>query len=333
MKRVAHYLRPLALIASFALFVYALRRAGITNILDAAQALGAGFILLILLSGLRHALRTAAWHTSIEPGIERPGLLNLFGLRLVGEGLNVVTPAGPLWGESVKVWAASKCMPESASASSVVIENLIYGLGAGLFMLSGSVLVLVRMSPGARLGGWMLVACLVASLLVPWTILRGRGPLMARLLDRLSPASRVKRLVGPYEARIKAVEAEVYRFFGARQIAFLGILGLEVMTNFTGVAEAYLILKVTTLHTSLLTAYLVEVTNRAVQLFFAFVPFGLGVEEGVAAGTLKALGDGVSQGVSLAVLRRARTIFWAALGLLLAARYYVARPVAEGSAA
>jgi len=90
MKRTLHYLRPLALIVSLALFVYALRRAGITTILDAAQALGAGFVLLILLSGLRHALRTAAWHASIEPGIERPGLLNLFGLRLVGEGLNVV---------------------------------------------------------------------------------------------------------------------------------------------------------------------------------------------------------------------------------------------------
>ena len=243
------------------------------------------------------------------------------------------TPAGPLLGESVKVWAASKCMPESASASSVVIENLIYGLGAGLFKVSGFVLVLVRRSPGGRLGGWMLLAFMVASCLVPWIILRGRGPLIARLLDRLPPASRVKRLVGPYETRIKAVEAEVCRFFSGRRIAFIGILGLELLTNFTGVAEAYLILKVTTLQTSLLTAYLVEVTNRVVQLFFAFVPFGLGVEEGAAAGTLKALGHGVSQGVSLAVLRRARTVFWAAIGLLLAARYYAARPVEEGSAA
>ena len=331
MKKTLRYLRPAASIASLALFVYVLRRAGITTILDGARALGAGFAWLILLSGLRHALRTAAWHASIEPGTERPGLLNLFALRLMGEGLNVATPAGPLLGESVKVWAASKSMPASSSASSVVIENIIYGLGAGLFMLSGAVLLLASTSR-ARLGVWTVVTCLVASLLLPCALFRRRSPLMGRLLDRLPAASRLKRLLGPYEARIKAVEAEVYDFFRTRRAAFIGILGLEFLTNFTGVAEVYLILRVTTaLHFSLLTAYLVEGTNRAVQLFFAFVPFGLGVEEGAAAGTLKALGYSVGQGVSLAVLRRARTVFWATLGLLLAAHYWVARPVEEGS--
>jgi len=325
-------LRSLALLVSLALFVYALRRAGIGTILDSARALGVGFVWLVLLSGLRHALRTAAWHVSIEPGAERPGMVHLFGLRLVGEGLNGVTPAGPLLGESVKIWAASKSMPASASASSVVIENIIYGLGAGLFLLSGFVLVVAAMSPGARLGGLTMVSCLFTGLLGTFVALHRGSPLMASLLERLPAASRLKSLLGPYEARIRDVEAEVLGFFKARRVAFIVILGLETLTNFTGVAEAYLILKVMTPHASLVTAYFVEVSNRAVQLFFAFVPLGLGVEEGAAAGTLKVLGYGVSQGVSLAMLRRARTVFWATVGLLLAARYWIARPVEEGSA-
>lgn len=327
MKKPLRYLRPLVSIASFALFICVLRRAGIATIPDGARARGGGFALLILLSGLRHALRTAAWQASINPGTPRPGLLNLFGLRLMGEGLTGVTPAGPLLGESVKVWAASKCMPASSSASSVVIENIIYGLGAGLFLLSGAVVLLVATSPHARLGSWTAVTCMVASLLVPCAILRRRSPLIASRLDRLPAASRVKHFLGPYELRIKAVETAVYDFFLARRAAFIGILGLEFLTNFTCVAEAYLILRVTTLHASLLAAYLVEITNRAVQLFFAFVPFGLGMEEGAAAATLRALGYSAGQGVLLAILRRARTVVWAALGLLLAARYYVSRPV------
>jgi hypothetical protein len=331
-RKTLRYLRPVALLASLALFVYALRWAGIRTILDSARALGVGFVWLILLSGLRHALRTAAWHASIEPDTPGPGLLSLFALRLAGEGLNVATPAGPLLGESVKVWAASKQMPESSSASSVAIENIIYGLGAGLFMLAGSVLLLAT-SPHARLGSWMVVTCLLASLLVPYALVRRSSPMIARLLDRLPPSSRAKRFIGPYETRIKAVETEILEFFSARRLAFIGILGLEFLTNFTGVAEAYLILKVTAFHASLASAYFVEVTNRAVQLFFVFVPFGLGVDEGAAAGTLKALGYSVSQGVSLAVLRRARTVFWAAIGLLLAGRYCLARPVEEGSLA
>jgi glycosyltransferase 2 family protein len=332
MKKTLRYLRPVASIASLALFAYALRRAGTGTILDGARALGGGFILLILLSGLRHALRTAAWHASIEPGTSRPGLLTLFGLRLLGEGLNVATPAGPLLGESAKAWTASRWMPASSSASSVLIENLIYGLAAGLFVLSGAMVVLVAISPHLGLGSWMVMACLLASFLVAWTLLRRGTLLIAPLLDRLPPGSRVKRFLERYKTQIETVEAEVYRFFRARRTAFLGILGLEFLTNFTGLAEAYLVLKVTTPHASLLTCYLVEVTNRLVQLFLPFVPFGLGVEEGAAAGTLKSLGYSVSQGVSLAVLRRARTLFWSGIGLLLAAHYLGSRsPLREGA--
>jgi uncharacterized membrane protein YbhN (UPF0104 family) len=331
MKTILRYFRPLASIASVALFVYILRRAGGATVLDGARALGTGFILLILLSGLRHALRTAAWHAAIEPGTPRPGLLSLFGLRLMGEGLNGVTPAGPLLGESMKVWAASASMPASSSASSVVVENLIYGLAAGLFLLSGSVVALVAMSSRAALASWITITGLVALMLAVGPILRRRGRLLA-WLGRLPAASRIKRFLGPYEERIRDVEAEVVRFFRTRRAAFTGILILELLTNSTGVAEAYLILKVTTLHASLLTSFLVEVANRAVQFFFAFVPFGLGVEEGAAVGTLRALGYGVSQGVSLAVLRRARTVVWSGVGLLLAARYWAGRPVEEGSA-
>lgn len=327
MKKTFRYLRPLASIAGLAVFAYILRRAGIATILDGARAFGGGFILLILLSGLRHTLRTAAWHVAIDPGTPRPGLLDLFGLRLMGEALNSVTPAGPLLGESVKARAASKTMPGCSSASSVVIENIIYGLGAGLFMLTGALLALVAAPPHAQLASWTLVTCLLASLLVPCAILRRRSPLITSILDGLPAASRVKRLLGPYEVRIKAVEASVHDFFRTRRAAFIGILGLEFLTSFTGVAEAYLILRVTTLHASLLASYLVEVTYRAVQVFFEFVPFGLGVEEGAAAGTLKALGYSASQGVSLAILRRARAVVWAAVGLLLVVRHFRAKPV------
>ncbi len=325
MKQRLLQLRPLAAIVGLALFLYALRSAGVGTILDGARALGTGFLLLILLSGLRHALRTAAWQASIAPGAARPGLITLFGLRLAGEALNCTTPAGPLLGETAKAWAASRWMSGSSSASSVLIENLIYGLAAGLFMLSGAIVVVAAISPGIHLGIWIVVAGLTASLVIACAVFHLAGGLIAPILDRLPAGSRVKRFLEPYESQLKAVEAEVYRFFRARRAAFLGILALEISTNFTGVAEAYLILKVTTLHASLLTAYLAEVANRLVQFLFAFVPFGLGVEEGAAAGTLKSLGYSLSQGVSLAVLRRARSVFWSGLGLLLAAHYMGAR--------
>jgi len=66
-----------------------------------------------------------------------------------------------------------------------------------------------------------------------------------------------------------------------------------------------------------------------VQLAFSFVPFGLGVQEGAAAATLEALGYAASEGVSLAITRKIRTAFWTALGLLLGAKYWIARSAPE----
>ena len=60
-----------------------------------------------------------------------------------------------------------------------------------------------------------------------------------------------------------------------------------------------------------------ESAKRAAQLAFSFVPLGIGIQEGAAAATLQALGYAASEGVSLAIIRKIRTVFWAALGTFL----------------
>jgi hypothetical protein len=213
----------------------------------------------------------------------------------------------------------------------VVIENLIYALGALLFMLSGLVLAFVKLA--ALRGSWWigggLVICFAAPIaIVYWTITR-RILLLGRLLDCLKQSGLRWAFLERHQQSIRAVEKSVYDFFLNRSCAFLAIFAIEIATNFTGVCEAYLILRVATAHTSLLAAYLVESGSRAAQLAFSFVPLGLGVQEGAAAATLRSLGYAASEGVSLAIIRKIRTIFWAAVGLFFVARYSMASPPKE----
>jgi uncharacterized protein (TIRG00374 family) len=326
MKRNLHYVRILATVASLALFVYMLGRASNTTVLDKARLLGWGFAFLIVLSGARHVLRTLVWHYCLEPDGRRPGLLDLFGLRLMGEAFNSLTPAGPLVGETAKAWAASRRMPAQSSVSSVVIENLIYYLAAVLFMLSAVILVLVKLAPFHR-SGWLaagLVMCFLASMLLAARSVSRRVPLARGILDRLRRMGLKWAFLERHEHDLLATEMDIYDFFLTRRSLFLGLLALEFATNFTGIGEAYLVLKATTAHTSVLAAYLAESTNRAVQLVFAFVPLGLGVDEGFAATTLRTLGYNASEGISLAIIRKIRTVFWVGVGLLLTAKYSLA---------
>src|SRR3989442_5951556 len=124
------------------------------TIFEKARLLGWGFVSLLLLSGVRQGLRTVAWRSCVEPDGHRPGLLGLFGLRIVGEALNDVTPAGPLLGETAKVLAVSRRMSTQSSASSVVIDNLIYGLPPGFFILIGVALALLTLAQTTDFDGW-----------------------------------------------------------------------------------------------------------------------------------------------------------------------------------
>jgi hypothetical protein len=333
MKKTLRYLRPLASIASFALFVYVLERSGPAAVLDKIRLLGWGFAFLILLSGVRHVLRAVAWSHCVQTRGPRPAWAELFGPRLMGEALDDLTPAGPLLGETTKVAVVSRLIPAQAAASSVVIENLVYVLAALLFMLSGLVLALLKLAtPHAfRWIGGELAICFLASVAVACWFVSRRILLLGRTLDYLKRVGLGRALIERHQHYLRAIERNIVDFFLTHRSTFLAVLAMEIATNFTGIGEAYLILKVTAAHASLFAAYLAESSSRAVQLAFSFVPFGLGIQEGAAATTLQALGYAAREGVSLAIIRKVRTVFWAALGLLLAAKYSIARPAEEES--
>ena len=334
MKMTLRYLRPLVSIASFALFVYVIQRSGPGAVLEKVRLLGWGFVCLILLSGVRHVLRAVAWSHCVQTHGRRPTPLELFGPRLMGESLNELTPAGPLLGEPAKVMVISRLIPAQAGASSVIIENLVYTLAAVLFMLSGLILALLKLatSNGLRWIGVEIAIGFLASIAIAVWIVSRRILLLGRTLDYLKRVGVRWAFLERYQHHLRAVEQATYHFFLTHKGIFLTVLGIEIATNFTGVFEAYLILRATAAHTSYLAAYLVESASRAVQLAFSFIPFGLGIQEGASAATLQALGYAASEGVSLALIRKLRTAFWVTLGMLLAAKYSIARPVAEESA-
>ena len=331
MKNLLRYLRPAASIASVALFVYLLRRTGLDTVINSIRLLGWGAAALILLSGVRQVLRALAWSYCIQTGGRRPSALKLMGPRLMGEALSDLTPAGPLLGEPGKVVAVSRLIPKREGASSVVIENLVYALGAFIFMVSGLVLALVKLAP-VRGIWWIaggLVVCFAGPMvMVYWTIAR-RILLLGRVLDYLKRWRVRWAFLDRHQQSLRAVEQTICDFFLNRKRTFLSILVIEIATNFTGIGETYLILKVSATHTSFFAAYLLESCSRAVQFAFSFIPLGLGVQEGAAAATLRALGYVAGDGVSLAIIRKIRTVFWAVVGLLFVARYSLVLPAGE----
>jgi Lysylphosphatidylglycerol synthase TM region len=317
MKKCSPYVRPAAAVISMALFAWLVRRTGMDTVLQTIHRLGWSILVLILLSGVRHLLRAQAWSWCVPANGVRPRALQLLGPRLMGEALNDLTPAGPLLGEPAKIVAVSKWILPRDAASSVVIENLVYILGALLFMLGGIVLALIKLAALRRLlwlGAALFLFALLSAAAVLWALHR-RKPFLGSILDCLDRRGLRCSLLDRHSQSLRLIEATVYNFFRDRKGTLLAVLAAELATNFTGVAEAYMILALAAAHSSVLAAYLVESGSRAMQLAFSFIPLGLGVQEGAAAAILQALGYAASEGVSLAVIRKIRSLFWAGAGL------------------
>jgi hypothetical protein len=308
----------LSTVAGVALFAWLIYATGPAAIAENVRRCGAVFVVLLLVSGVRHVLRTVCWYLCIDEDRRGVGFVDLFAIRLVGEALTDLTFAGPLLGESAKAVAMSRRMPAASTLSSIVVENLIYSTAVILFVVSGVAAFVLGVTLPHRMQAVVLlvgVAMLVPPLLVQLA-LRRRLLVLTKALDALERRNVTVPVLGRRRDAIRDFEAKVHDFFGKRRRLFAVVFVLELLSCLTGVVEAYLILAATAGHASVFAAFVVESANRAVNAVFPFLPLRVGVDEGGAALALNALGYTAQEGVSLAVIRKIRTIAWIGAGLL-----------------
>ena len=113
--------------------------------------------------------------------------------------------------------------------------------------------------------------------------------------------------------------------FGGLLIAFASLnpgrawrlVVLEAAFQVFAVAEVYLTLALLTpQHAAWSSALVLETVSRAVTIMFKMLPMRLGVDEVGAAVFATRLGLGSATGITLALVRRMRLLFWSAVGIL-----------------
>jgi hypothetical protein len=68
---------------------------------------------------------------------------------------------------------------------------------------------------------------------------------------------------------------------------------------------------------TVLTAFILESVNRVITMAFKFIPLRMGVDEAGTGKVSKVLLFTEATGVTLAIVRKARDVFWAAVGMAL----------------
>jgi len=312
---------PLVMVVSligFALFARSLYSLGSEQIVAGLLGVGWGFGLIVLVAGAREALRALAWTHTID-GEARLGFVTAFRARLVGEAFSALLPMGILVGEPAKAVQVRRVVPFPAAFAGLALEFFFYSLSL-LPLLTAGVIALVFTDVLQDYVRWLYVAPPTIGLLA----VGGAGTLAAL---RRAPALVVSRARGA-EHLLSKMQRTVERARAAlagvarrpvRQL--MGVFGLELAFQMLAVAEVYITLYlISPVPPTIASAIVLEAVGRIVTMAFKYLPMRIGVDEAGAAWFASLLHLGSHTGITLAVVRKLRLLFWSGVGLALLGR-------------
>ena len=308
------------------LFLYFIKSAGVAQIAAGIRNLGFGFILILAISSVRQIVRSFAWMLSVE----RPHRLRFwdaFRARVMSDAIGNVLPfASFIVSEPAKPALIRDRLPLMAGFSSMVVENIFYAISVVIFISCGMVAVLLNFSQskGLRLISMITLGVITVVVLLGAALIWSEVRVLSRGL-RVLP---YKRLNTTWLERAHRLEDLVYGFYRRNRARFLPILILEGMFHAAGVAEIYVtLLFISPAHPpTIFSAFILESVNRLITMAFKFVPLRLGVDEAGTGKVSQLLQLTESAGVTLAIIRKARDLCWAVVGIgLLGHRQFMLR--------
>ncbi|MBI3491955.1 MAG: flippase-like domain-containing protein [Acidobacteria bacterium] len=319
------------------LFARAMQTLGVAQIRDGLTRVGWGFAVLLLLSGAREAMRTLAWTHSVE-GPARLGFVQAFRARLAGEAIGTLLPMGILAGEPAKAAHVGRQVPFGAAFAGLAVEFAFYGASLIPLMAAGGILALVstaKLPAGTRplmLGGLLATAAVVVAV-----VRIRRNHAGETTVGAVTRGGRVKRLIAQGTSAIRRVADLVLGFSARHPERLRPILAYETAYQVLAVAEVYLTLRlISPIPPTLASAVVLETVGRAITIAFQALPLRIGVDEAGAALFAGRLDLGTGTGITLALVRKLRLLFWSGIGLLLLghpapAVTAASRPEASGS--
>jgi hypothetical protein len=261
------------------------------------------FVLFLVPSAISSVLDACAWRATFGSTPLAVAFGRLFGIRLAGEAVNQATPLLTVGGEPVKMLLlGGSGISREDSAASVIASRFILALGQALY--AG---LAVLLAPAAWTGLPRVpfeVAALVGLLLgvvfiVGWRL--GERPRLPRELERYATWVRAV-------SRAMSLGHDHPRHFIAALLYSLA--GWVVVAG-----EFWLVARALDEPISWTMALALEGCMNVVTMLTFFIPANLGSQEAGLLYLARLAGLGTPFGAMMAVLRRAREIFWIAAGL------------------
>lgn len=306
-----------------ALFAYLVYSMGLGELAEGIERFGwVGFAVILFLFFIKIVVRAAAWSLSVyEP--YRLSLRDTIPAVIIGEATSSIIPLGIIMSGTAKAVAVRKRVPLVVGMSSVATENLFYSITTSIFLIAGSVAFL-RMTPLDD--GWIIaidavIAGIILFMLILIVMIMRQWHFASEACEKLYQRGYLTRILEKGRMDVRLFENLIYDYYRRYPRRFLPICLLESAYHLLGVVEVYYVLsRLSDGVPSLMTSFLLESVSRLIIIIFKLIPLAMGIDEAGAkfVGDAFALAAGV--GVTLAIIRKARLLFWTTIGMLLIAK-------------
>ncbi|HEY6369440.1 MAG TPA: lysylphosphatidylglycerol synthase transmembrane domain-containing protein [Candidatus Sulfotelmatobacter sp.] len=311
------FFRSFVLLLGVSLLGYMVFRAGPGAVWKQVQAVGWGLALIIIMGGFSQLIKTCAWRQTFACDISALSWSRSLGAQLVSDAVGQLGFAGKLFGEGLRISMLGSAVPLANGISSSAIDGGLHAFTAVVVTVLGitATLLLAPVVDGRwRIYALLLAGVLIAIVAISAVAVASGWRLMGNTARAIGRLPRLHKLVSDKLSVIDSAEQNLLSFCRKEPVAFCASLILNFLWHAMAVLEVYLILRFMGADVAVVGAFAMEGLTKVINLVGALSPGNLGTYEGGNMLIANLFGVTGTAGLTLALCRRVRSIFWAAVG-------------------
>lgn len=312
-------IRLLPVLIGISLLVYLVVRTGAGTVIQHLKAVGWGMVLVLALGGIQHLLRAAAWRLTFRSHVRDFSLVRAFGLRLIAEAIGTLGFAGQLVGDSTRISLLGPTIPIDDRISSIALDRATFVVSSGTVGVTGVLAAVMLLS---LTGAWRVYALVFAATvtlvlaLALFSFAEG-WHLFSHITHAIQRLAWAKKWLAEKASVIESAEENLLSFRLRAPNSFWAVIFLYFASQITAILEVYILLRLMGVRIAVVGAFIIEAFTKLIDIVGALNPGNIGTFEGGNLLVARLLAFPAAAGLTLALCRRARILFWTGIGALL----------------
>jgi hypothetical protein len=300
------------------LLSYSIFHAGPALVWKQIHAVGWGLGVIIVMGGFSQFTKTWAWRQACMSDISALSWSRSLAAQLVSDAIGQVGMAGKLLGEGMRISLVGSAVPLRSAISASAIDGGLHSLTAVVIGVLGitATLLIAPVPQAWRVYALLFAGALVALVFLAIVAVASRWPLVGHLARAIGRLPRLEKWVREKQPIIDAAENDLLSFYHEAPVRFWSNLGLNVLWHGLAILEVFLILRFMGATISMVGAFLVESLTKIIDLVGMVNPGNFGTYEAGNMLIAKIFGLMGTVGLTLALCRRVRAVFWAGVGVV-----------------